>query len=48
MTPARIDEDKRLYGEGKSVSDIAHLLAVSRPTIYRALEGKVLAQNHSS
>jgi DNA invertase Pin-like site-specific DNA recombinase len=48
MTSKHIDEAKRLYGEGKSVSDIAHLLAVSRPTIYRALEGKVRAQNHSS
>jgi len=38
MTSKHIDEAKHLYGEGKSVSDIAALLSVSRPTIYRALE----------
>ncbi|MBK5238458.1 MAG: recombinase family protein [Actinomycetales bacterium] len=38
MTSKHIDEAKRLYGEGKSVSDIAALLSVSRPTIYRSLE----------
>jgi DNA invertase Pin-like site-specific DNA recombinase len=38
MTSKHIDEAKRLYGEGMSVSQIAVLLSVSRPTIYRALE----------
>jgi DNA invertase Pin-like site-specific DNA recombinase len=38
MTSKHIDEANRLYREGKSVTDIAALLSVSRPTIYRALE----------
>jgi DNA invertase Pin-like site-specific DNA recombinase len=48
MTAKHIDEARRMYSERRSVSDIANLMGVSRPTIYRALEGKVLAQNHSS
>jgi DNA invertase Pin-like site-specific DNA recombinase len=39
MTPARIAEARRIYDEGnKTVQEIADLFAVSRPTIYRALE----------
>jgi DNA invertase Pin-like site-specific DNA recombinase len=38
MTSKHIDQAKRLYLEGKSVTEIAALLSVSRPTIYRALE----------
>ena len=38
MTPKHISEARRLYEEGQTVSDIAGLLSVSRPTIYRALE----------
>jgi DNA invertase Pin-like site-specific DNA recombinase len=39
MTPARIAEARRIYDEGnKTVQEIADLFAVSRPTIYRALD----------
>jgi DNA invertase Pin-like site-specific DNA recombinase len=38
MTSKHIDEARRMYAENRSVSDIANLLGVSRPTIYRALE----------
>lgn len=38
MTSKHIIEAKRLYSEGRSVTDIAGLLSVSRPTVYRALE----------
>jgi DNA invertase Pin-like site-specific DNA recombinase len=38
MSPKHIEEAKKMYVEGKAVVDIASLLGVSRPTIYRALE----------
>ena len=38
MSAKHILEAKKMYGEGKTVIDIANLLGVSRPTIYRALE----------
>ena len=38
LSEKQITEVTRLYNEGKSVQDIADLFAVSRPTIYRALE----------
>jgi DNA invertase Pin-like site-specific DNA recombinase len=37
MSPTKIDMAKKLYSEGKYVKDIAEILGVSRPTIYRAL-----------
>ena len=38
MTATKVDEAKRLYGEGNlTVQEIAELLGVSRPTIYRAV-----------
>ena len=42
MSPKHIEEAKKMYTEGKTVLDIANLLGVSRPTIYRALD------NHDS
>lgn len=38
MSPAKIATAKQMYSEGKFVKDIAEVLGVSRPTIYRALE----------
>lgn len=38
MSPAKISTAKQMYAEGKYVKDIAEVLGVSRPTIYRALE----------
>jgi DNA invertase Pin-like site-specific DNA recombinase len=38
LSEAKVQLAKRLYDEGKFVKDIAELLGVSRPTIYRALE----------
>ena len=37
MSAKHIEEAKKMYSEGKTVQDIADLLGVSRPTIYRAL-----------
>lgn len=38
MTATKVDEAKRLYSEGNlTVQEIAELLGVSRPTIYRAV-----------
>lgn len=38
MSPAKIATAKKMYSEGKYVKEIAEVLGVSRPTIYRALE----------
>ena len=38
MSSKHIEEAKKMYTEGKTVKDIALLLGVSRPTIYRAIE----------
>ena len=38
MSPKHVAEAKKMYLEGKTVLDIANLLGVSRPTVYRALE----------
>lgn len=38
MSQAKIATAKQMYAEGKYVKDIAEVLGVSRPTIYRALE----------
>lgn len=38
MSQAKIATAKQMYAEGKFVKDIAEVLGVSRPTIYRALE----------
>ncbi len=38
MSPAKIATAKQMYSEGKYVKDIAEVLGVSRPTIYRVLE----------
>jgi DNA invertase Pin-like site-specific DNA recombinase len=38
LTPKHIEQAKKMYKEGTTVLDIAHLLGVSRPTVYRALE----------
>lgn len=38
MSPKHVEEARKMYSEGKTVQDIATLLGVSRPTIYRALE----------
>lgn len=38
MSPKHVSEARKMYREGKTVVDIANLLGVSRPTIYRALE----------
>lgn len=37
MSEVKISTAKQLYSEGKYVKDIAEVLGVSRPTIYRAL-----------
>jgi DNA invertase Pin-like site-specific DNA recombinase len=38
MSEKHIAEAKKMYAEGRTVMDIANLLGVSRPTIYRALD----------
>lgn len=38
MSQAKIATAKKMYAEGKFVKEIAEVLGVSRPTIYRALE----------
>jgi len=38
MTQSKIEMAKKLYSEGKYIKDIADVLGVSRPTIYRVLE----------
>jgi DNA invertase Pin-like site-specific DNA recombinase len=38
MTQAKINTARQMYSEGKYVKEIAEVLGVSRPTIYRALE----------
>lgn len=38
MSKAKIETAKQMYSEGRYVKDIADILGVSRPTIYRALE----------
>lgn len=38
MTQAKISTARQMYAEGKYVKEIAEVLGVSRPTIYRALE----------
>ncbi|CAB4706666.1 unannotated protein [freshwater metagenome] len=38
MTTAKINTAQQMYSEGKYVTEIAEVLGVSRPTIYRALE----------
>jgi DNA invertase Pin-like site-specific DNA recombinase len=38
MSPAKIATAKKMYSEGKYVKEIAEVLGVSRPTIYRCLE----------
>ena len=40
MSQAKISTARQMYAEGKFVKDIAEVLGVSRPTIYRALESK--------
>jgi DNA invertase Pin-like site-specific DNA recombinase len=40
MSPKHIEEAKKMYTDGKRVVEIASLLGVSRPTIYRALDVK--------
>lgn len=37
MSQAKIEAAKKMYTEGRFVKEIAELLGVSRPTIYRAL-----------
>ena len=38
MSAAKIETAKRMYNEGKYVKEIAEVLGVSRPTVYRVLE----------
>ena len=38
MTQSKIETAKRMYSDGKFIKEIAEVLGVSRPTIYRALE----------
>lgn len=38
MTTAKISTAQQMYSEGKYVSEIAEVLGVSRPTIYRVLD----------
>lgn len=38
LSQAKIDLAKKMYAEGRYVKEIADVLGVSRPTIYRALE----------
>lgn len=37
MSSAKVETAKALYSEGKPITEIAEVLGVSRPTIYRAL-----------
>jgi DNA invertase Pin-like site-specific DNA recombinase len=38
MTQSKIQTAKSMYEQGKQIKEIAEVLGVSRPTIYRALE----------
>jgi DNA invertase Pin-like site-specific DNA recombinase len=38
MSPSKIELAKKMYSEARQVKEIAEVLGVSRPTIYRALE----------
>lgn len=38
MTPSKIQTAKSMYSQGVQIREIAEVLGVSRPTIYRALE----------
>lgn len=38
MSSKHVAEARKMYADGKTIVDIANLLGVSRPTIYRALE----------
>jgi DNA invertase Pin-like site-specific DNA recombinase len=38
LSSKHIEQAKKMYSEGTTVQDLAHLLGVSRPTIYRALD----------
>jgi DNA invertase Pin-like site-specific DNA recombinase len=38
MTPAKIQTARTLYEQGKQIKEIADVLGVSRPTVYRALD----------
>jgi DNA invertase Pin-like site-specific DNA recombinase len=38
MTQSKIEMAKKMYSEGNYIKDIADVLGVSRPTIYRVLE----------
>ena len=38
MTQSKIQTAKSMYEQGKQIKEIAEILGVSRPTIYRALE----------
>jgi DNA invertase Pin-like site-specific DNA recombinase len=40
MTQSKIQTAKSMYEQGKQVTEIAEVLGVSRPTVYRALEQK--------
>ncbi len=37
MSPAKIASAKKMYAEGNAIKEIAEILGVSRPTVYRAL-----------
>lgn len=41
MSPKHIEEAKKMYSDGKTVQDIATILGVSRPTIYRAFDSQL-------
>jgi DNA invertase Pin-like site-specific DNA recombinase len=38
LSAKQIEEAKRMYSEGRPVQDIANILGVSRPTVYRVIE----------
>lgn len=38
MTPAKTETARQMYAAGKYVKDIAEVLGVSRPTVYKVLE----------
>ncbi len=40
MSPSKISMAKEMYAGGKFVKEIAEILGVSRPTVYRALDAK--------
>jgi predicted DNA-binding transcriptional regulator AlpA len=40
MTQSKIQTAKSMYEQGKQIKEIAEVLGVSRPTIYRAIETK--------